>query len=56
MSRKPQGTEAGDEQVRLLEGLVLKPAVSAEDLRADTEHDPEGAEQFVTLIRALRIV
>ena len=40
--------------VRLPAGLVLKPPVSAEDLKADTEHDPEGAEEFVTLIRALR--
>jgi hypothetical protein len=25
-----------------------------EDLNADTEHDPDGAEEFVALIRALR--
>ena len=46
--------EAGGDQVRLPAGLVLKPPVSAEDLKADTEYDPEGAEEFVALIRALR--
>ena len=35
-------------------GVVLKLPVSAEELKADTEHDPEGAEEFVALIRALR--
>jgi hypothetical protein len=35
-------------------GLVLKPPVSQEDLKTDTEYDPEGAEEFVALIRALR--
>ena len=40
--------------MRLPAGVVLKPPVSAEDLRTDTEHDPEGAEEFVALIRALR--
>ena len=40
--------------MRLPAGLVLKPPVSLEDLKTDTEHDPEGAEEFVALIRALR--
>ena len=35
-------------------GLVLKPPVSLEELKTDTEYDPEGAEEFVALIRALR--
>jgi uncharacterized protein (DUF433 family) len=35
-------------------GVVLKPPVSAEGLKTDTEHDPKGAEEFVALIRALR--
>ena len=35
-------------------GIVLKPPVSLDDLKADTELDPEGAEEFVALIRALR--
>jgi hypothetical protein len=30
------------------------PPVSVDDLKKDTEHDPEGAEEFVALIRALR--
>jgi hypothetical protein len=33
---------------------VLKPPATIEDLKTDIEHDPEGAEEFVTLIRALR--
>ena len=42
------------DQVRLPGGVVLKPPVSVEDLKTDTEYDPEGAEEFVALIRALR--
>ena len=41
-------------QVRLPAGVVLKPPVSVEDLKTDTEYDPEGAEEFVALIRAIR--
>lgn len=40
--------------MRLPADVVLKPPVSADDLKADTEFDPEGAEEFVALIRALR--
>jgi hypothetical protein len=54
MPRKTEGTEARSEQIRLPAGLVLKPPVSAEDLKTDIEHDPQGAEEFVALIRALR--
>jgi hypothetical protein len=35
-------------------GAVLKPPVTMEDLKTDTECDPQGAEEFVALIRALR--
>jgi hypothetical protein len=35
-------------------GVVLRPPVSLDDLKADTELDPEGAEEFAILIRALR--
>jgi hypothetical protein len=38
----------------LPKGFVLLPPVTADDLKKDTEHDPEGAEEFVALIRALR--
>jgi hypothetical protein len=34
--------------------VVLKPPVTLEDLTADTEDDPQGAEEFVALIRELR--
>ncbi len=44
----------GGGQVQLPAGVVLKPPVSLEDLKAYTEYDPEGAEEFVALIRALR--
>ena len=54
MPRRSKQHEEGGRQVRLPAGVVLKPPVSAEDLKADTEYDPEGAEEFVALIRALR--
>ncbi len=54
MPRKIEGAEADGEQIRLPAGLALKPPISAADLREDTEYDPEGAEEFVALIRALR--
>jgi hypothetical protein len=44
----------GGDLVRLPAGVVLKPPVSVEDLKIDTEYDPEGAEELVALIRALR--
>ena len=53
MPRKTQGTETGG-QSRLPWGVVLKPPVSLDDLRTGIEHDPEGAEDFVDLIRSLR--
>jgi hypothetical protein len=53
MPQRTEGTEAGDE-VRLPPGVILGPPVSLEDLKADTEIDPKGAEEFVALIRALR--
>ena len=54
MTRKTDGAEAGGDQFWLPAGVVLKPPVTAEDLKTDTESDPEGAEEFVALIRALR--
>jgi hypothetical protein len=46
--------KAETDQTRLPAGVILKPPVSIEDLKTDTEYDPEGAEEFVTLIQALR--
>ncbi len=54
MPQTTEGTETGGNQLRLPAGVVLKPPVSAEDLKTDTEYDPEGAEKFAVLIRALR--
>jgi hypothetical protein len=54
MSQRVEITDRGGEEVHLPAGVVLKPAISLEDLKADTEFDPEGAEEFVALIRALR--
>jgi hypothetical protein len=54
MAQRADKTETGSDQVRLPAGLVLKPAVSLEELNTNTEYDPEGAEEFVALIRALR--
>ena len=54
MSQRADNTETSGHEVRLPAGVVLKPPVSIDDLRADTEYDPEGAEEFIALIRALR--
>ena len=54
MPQRTYNAETGADQVRLPAGLVLKPPVSLENLQTDTECDPEGAEEFVALIRALR--
>jgi hypothetical protein len=54
MSQKTQGTETRRGQPRLPSGIVLKPPVTLEDLKRDIEHDPEGADEFVALIRRLR--
>jgi hypothetical protein len=54
MSEKTQGTETRRGESRLPSGIVLKPPVTIEDLKRDIEHDPEGADEFVALIRALR--
>jgi hypothetical protein len=52
MPQRTEGTEAGG--VQLPPGVVLKPPVTLEDLKADTEYDPKGAEEFGALIRVLR--
>ena len=49
MPQRADRAEAGGHQVRLPEGVV-----SMQDLKTDTEYDPEGVEEFVALIRALR--
>ena len=54
MKRKIQQRESRANPIELPGGAVLKPPVSAEDLRADTENDPQGADEFVALIRTLR--
>ena len=54
MPQRTKGADSGEDQVRLPAGVVLKPPVSVEDLKTDTEFDPEGAEEFVALIQALR--
>jgi hypothetical protein len=54
MARRTEGTETEENQVRLPPGVSLRPPVSLEDLKTDIESDPEGAEEFVALIRALR--
>ena len=46
--------KSGWDGIRLPAGTVLKPPVTLEDLQRDTEHDPEGAEEFVALIMAGR--
>jgi hypothetical protein len=53
MSRKTAGAETQGE-VRPSMDVILKPPVNLEALKANTEHDPEGAEEFGALIRLLR--
>ena len=55
MAQETEQTKIGGPQLRLPPGVVLRPPVSLEDLSMDTEYDPEGAEEFVALVRALRI-
>jgi hypothetical protein len=54
MAHRTGKAETRGDQVRLPVGVVLKPPASLDELKADTEYDPEGAEEFVALIRALR--
>jgi hypothetical protein len=54
MPRKTQQEHTEDGQLRSPVGVVLRPPVSIENLKTDTENDPEGAEEFVALIRDLR--
>ena len=46
--------KSGWDGIRLPAGTVLKPPVTLEDLQRYRVHDPEGAEEFVALIRASR--
>jgi hypothetical protein len=54
MPQRVHKTEAGGNQMPPPAGVILKPPVTMEDLKTDIECDPEGAEEFVALIRALR--
>lgn len=54
MRRKAKPKREAADWVCFRARVVLKPAVSLDDLKTDTEFDPEGAVEFVTLIRALR--
>jgi hypothetical protein len=54
MAWRADKSETDRDEVRLPAGLVLKPPVSLDDLKTDTECDPDGADEFVSLIRALR--
>jgi hypothetical protein len=54
MAQWADKAERARDQVRLPAGAVVKPPVSLDDLKTDIEYDPEGAEEFVVLIRAAR--
>jgi hypothetical protein len=54
MAQATELTEPDGYRVALPPGVVLRPPVTLDDLKADTELDPEGAEEFVALIRARR--
>ncbi len=53
MSQEIKSAELSGSGARLPKGLVLLPPVRLDDLRKDTEHDPEGA-NAVALVRTLR--
>ena len=44
-------TPSPENKLRISRGKIV---TRYTDLKKDTEHDPEGAEEFVALIRALR--
>ena len=52
MAQPTDKAQTGGNQVPL--HVTMKPAVTLAELKADTEYDPDGAEEFVALIRALR--
>ena len=54
MSKRRNSTDPETPQDGLPAGLEIKAPVTREVLEADTEFDPEGAERFVQIIRALR--
>jgi hypothetical protein len=54
MPQEIESAETAAGRTRFPKGFILLPPVSLDDLKKDTEHDPEGAEEFVALIRALR--
>ncbi|GEM_PF-2778824 len=54
MTQKTEQTDAASKQPHLPAGVVLRPPVSLKDLTRDTERDPQGADEFVSLIRAIR--
>ena len=41
-------------RLRFPDDVIIKPPLSEETLKILTENDPEGADEFVALIRALR--
>jgi hypothetical protein len=54
MPQEIKKTETTTSGATLPGDFILLPPVSVDDLKKYTEHDPEGAEEFVALIRALR--
>ena len=54
MAHRTHKAENGQGPRAAPSGVVLKPPISLDELKTDTEYDPEGAEEFVALIRALR--
>ena len=54
MQQETESTGIETSRARFPGDLVLLPPVSTDDLKRDTEHDPEGAEEFVALLRQLR--
>jgi len=54
MAQQTDQSETWGDKGQLPARVTLKRPVSPGDLKTDTEYDPEGAEEFVALIRAAR--
>ena len=54
MAQRTDQSQTWGDRERLPAGVTLKRPVSLDDLKTDTEHDPEGADEFVAFIRAAR--
>ena len=55
MDTSTQADSGKATRVKLPKSVVLRPAFEWDRVKQYTEHDPEGAEQFVAVIRKMRV-